>query len=583
VRASQYYLPTLRQAPAEAEIPSHRLLLRGGFIRPLAAGVFTFLPLGLRVLRKVEQIVREEMNRAGAIEVLMPVLHPRELWERTGRWATFQPSPLRTKDRNEREFCLGPTHEEVITDLVARDVTSYKQVPLTLYQIQTKFRDEIRPRGGLIRVKEFTMKDAYSFDLDEAGLDRSYLAMYNAYVRIFERLELPVQIVEAEAGSMGGHDTREFMVLNESGEDTIFACDTCGYSANAECATARPPAPAVPRARSESPRLVSTPRAKTIDAVCALLGLPADRLIKTLLYRADLPPLPQGEGAGGGAPGQFVAALVRGDRELNEFKLAGFLGVSDLRMATPEEIEQVTGGPVGFSGPIGLPQSVRIIADCEIAAMTDAVVGANQADAHLVGADPGVDFQPEAYTDLREAVHGDPCGRCAGTLQAQRAIEVGHVFKLGTKYSAALNAVVDDEHGVQRPLIMGCYGIGVSRIVAALAEIHHDDNGIAWPPVVAPFSVAMLLLDPDREDLAGVADKLTADLEAAGYETLLDDRDERAGVKFKDADLIGYPLRVVVGRRTAENGEVELQRRRDGAQAMVKPEDLVAKAGEMLG
>ena len=566
MRASQYYLPTLRQAPAEAEIASHRLLLRGGFIRPLAAGVFSFLPLGLRVLRKVEKIIREEMNRAGAIEVLMPVLHPRELWERTGRWSAFQPTPLRVKDRNDREFCLGPTHEEVITDLVARDVTSYKQVPLTLYQIQTKFRDEIRPRGGLIRVKEFTMKDAYSFDVDEAGLDRSYLAMYNAYVRIFERLGLPVQIVEAEAGSMGGHDTREFMVLNESGEDTIFVCDACGYSANAECAVVRPPAPAS-RERTKGPRLVSTPNAKTIDAVCAMLGLPPDRLIKTLIYRA-------GEG--------FVAALVRGDRELNEFKLAGFLRASDLRMATPEEIDKVTAGPVGFSGPLGLPESVRIIADCEIAAVTDAVVGANQADAHLVSADPGVDFQVETYTDLREAVHGDPCGRCAGTLQAKRAIEVGHVFKLGTKYSAALDAVVDDEHGVQRPLIMGCYGIGVSRIVAAIAEMYNDDNGLRWPAAVAPFQVAVLLLDPDRDDLMALAEKAAADLETAGYETLLDDRDERAGVKFKDADLIGYPVRVVVGRRTAESGELELKRRSDGLQTGAKPEEIVAKVAEML-
>jgi len=566
VRASQYYLPTLRQAPAEAEIASHRLLLRGGFIRSLAAGVFSFLPLGLRVLRKVEEVIRTEMNRAGAMEVLMPVLHPRELWERTGRWTAFQPCPLRVKDRNEREFCLGPTHEEVVTDLVARDVTSYKQVPLTLYQIQTKFRDEIRPRGGLIRVKEFTMKDAYSFDVDEAGLDRSYLAMYDAYVRIFDRLGLPVQIVEAEAGSMGGHDTREFMVLNESGEDTIFICDTCGYSANAECAVARPPA-STSRERTEKPRLVSTPNAKTIDAVCAVLGLPADQLIKTLIYRA-------GE--------EFAAVLVRGDRELNDFKLAGFLRAPDLRMATPEEIEQVTGGPVGFSGPIGLPESVRIIADCEIASVTDAVVGANQADAHLVGADPGVDFQVETYTDLREAVHGDPCARCAGTLQAKRAIEVAHVFKLGTKYSAALDAVVDDEHGEQRPLIMGCYGIGVSRIVAAIAEIYHDDNGLVWPAAVAPFQVALLLLDPDREDLRQIAEQITADLEAAGCETILDDRDERAGVKFKDADLIGHPLRIVVGRKTAETGEVELQRRRDGVQAMAKPEEVVAKAGELL-
>jgi len=523
--------------------------------------------LGLRVLRKIENVVREEMNRAGAIELLMPVLHPRELWERTGRWASFQPSPLRTRDRNDREFCLGPTHEEVITDLIARDVTSYKQLPLTLYQIQTKFRDEIRPRGGLIRVKEFTMKDAYSFDLDEEGLERSYRAMYDAYMRIFERLRLPVVVVEAEAGSMGGHDTREFMVLNDSGEDTIFICDSCGYSANAECATVRPPDPVAPRRRHGEPQVVSTPSARTIEAVTAMLGVPADRLIKTLLYRAD---------------GAFVAALVRGDRELNEFKLANLLRAEQLRMATPEEIEQVTGGPLGFSGPVGLPAKVRLLADCEIAAMSDAIVGANQPDAHLVGVDPGVDFQPEQYADLREAVHGDPCSRCPGTLQARRAIELGHVFKLGVKYSAALGATVDDERGAQRTLVMGCYGIGVSRIVAALVEMYHDDSGIVWPPEVAPFPVAVLLLDPQQSQLAEVAEQAAADLEAAGYEPLLDDREERPGVKFKDADLIGYPLRVVVGRTTAETGELELQRRRDGEKRKVTPGRLVEAVREML-
>ncbi|HEY3398531.1 MAG TPA: proline--tRNA ligase [Armatimonadota bacterium] len=568
MKASQFYFPTLRQAPADAEIPSHRLLLRGGFIRPLSAGIFNFLPLGLRVLRRVEEIIRQEMNAAGALELTMPVLQPKELWERTGRWDAFQPTPLRTKDRNDRAFCLAPTHEECITDLVSRDLTSYKQVPLTLYQIQLKFRDEIRPRGGLIRVKEFIMKDAYSFDIDAAGLDKSYDAMYRAYVRIFERLNLPVVIVEAEAGSMGGHDTREFMVLNDSGEDTIFICDQCGYSANAECARIQPPEPAGPRSRSEEPQVVSTPEARTIDAVCAMLNLPAQRLIKTLLYKAD---------------DQFVAALVRGDRELNEFKLGNLLGAKELRMATPEEIQEVTGGPVGFSGPQGLPASVRVLADCEVAAMTDAVVGANQADAHLVGVDPGVDFTVEQYTDLREAVHTDPCVKCeGGRLQARRSIELGHVFKLGTKYSAALDAVVDDESGTQRPLIMGCYGIGVSRIVAALVELHHDDDGITWPPAVAPFPVALLLLDPDQPELVALAEQLSGELEAAGLEVLLDDRPERPGVKFKDADLIGYPVRVVVGRRTAESGEVEIRRRRDSEERKVPAAEVLATVQELL-
>lgn len=568
MKASEYYFPTLRQAPTEAEIPSHRLLLRGGFIRPLSAGMFSFLPLGLRVLRKVEQVVREEMNAAGALEVFLPVLHPRELWERTGRWDGFQPTPLRTQDRNERWFLLGPTHEEVITDLVARDLTSYKQVPLTLYQIQTKFRDEIRPRGGLIRVKEFIMKDAYSFDADAQGLDRSYQAMYDSYVRIFQRLELPVVVVEAEAGSMGGHDTREFMVLNESGEDTIFICDACGYSANAECAMPRRPEATPPLEGRPAPARVETPGAKTIEQVGAMLKIDAAQMIKTLMYVAD---------------GGYVAAMVRGDRELNEFKLAGVLGAEALRMATPEEIEEVTGAPVGFSGPVGLPEKVRKIADCEIAAMGEAVVGANENDAHLMGVRVGVDFQPDEFADLREARHGDACGKCeGGTLQAHRAIEVGHVFKLGTKYSAALNAVVDEEDGRQHPLIMGCYGIGVSRTVAALVETHHDENGMAWPVAAAPFEVTVLLLDPDEPKLREIAERITEELEKAGHDTLLDDRAERPGVKFKDADLIGYPLRIVVGRRTAETGEVELKRRRDGQEHVVAAEEAMRAAEEML-
>jgi prolyl-tRNA synthetase len=568
VKASQYYFPTLRQAPAEAEIPSHRLLLRGGFIRPLSAGIFSYLPLGVRVLRKVEQVIREEMNAAGALEVFLPVLHPRELWERTGRWDGFQPTPLRTQDRNERQFLLGPTHEEVITDLVARDLTSYKQVPLTLYQIQTKFRDEIRPRGGLIRVKEFIMKDAYSFDIDRAGLDRSYQAQYDAYLRIFARLELEVVVVEAEAGSMGGHDTREFMVLNESGEDTIFICDACGYSANVECAMPRAPEVSPPLEETLGLVEVETPNAHTVDAVCQMLKTTPDRIIKTLIYWAD---------------GKLVAAMIRGDRELNEFKLAGHLGAASLRMATPEEIEQATGGPVGFSGPIGLQDRVQLVADCEIAAMPEAVVGANRPDAHLTGARPGTDFPLPELVDLREARHGDPCGKCVGgTLQAHRSIEVGHVFKLGTKYSAALDAVVDDEQGHQQALIMGCYGLGVSRIVAAIAEANNDENGLAWPAAAAPFQVAVLLLDPEEPKLAEIAATIVKELEKAGHDAILDDRAERPGVKFKDADLIGYPVRIVVGRRTAESGEVELRRRRDGHEHVVAAERAVSAAEELL-
>lgn len=554
MRASQYYAPTLRQAPAEAEIPSHKLLVRGGFIRPLTSGVFTYLPLGLRVLRRVEQVVREEMNRAGAIEVFMPVLQPQELWERTGRWDTFLPQPLRSEDRTGRWFCLGPTHEEVITDLVAGEVTSYKELPLNLYQIQTKFRDEMRPRGGLMRVKEFTMKDAYSFDADWEGLDRSYQAMYEAYVRIFERLELEVLIVEAEAGSMGGSDTREFMCLNENGEDRVFMCDSCDYAANAECATSHVCEPDALEEPGDSYERIDTPGATTIQAISEMLNMPADKMIKTLLYQAD---------------GRFVAALVRGDRELNEIKLARATEAEELRMATAAEIEELTGGPVGFSGPVGLPEKVEIIADDEIKLLRNAVTGANEADAHLVGVNVGRDFEVGRYAELRQAAAGDTCPQCEdGKLEARRAIEMAHIFKLGTKYSEDLGALYTSEEGERKPMVMGCYGIGVSRALAAIVEEHHDEKGIIWPQEVAPFDIVILLLDPDNTELAEIAENLTSQLEEAGYQAMLDDRDERPGVKFNDADLIGYPLNVVIGRRTEDSGEVEV-RSRDGEEQVV--------------
>ncbi len=563
--ASQYYMPTLREAPADAEIPSHRLLLRGGFIRPLAAGIFTFLPLGLRVLSKVERVVREEMNRAGAHEVLMPVLHPRELWERSGRWDSFAPTPLRVQDRSERWFCLGPTHEEVITDLVAMDLGSYRDLPVTLYQIQVKFRDEIRPRGGLIRCKEFVMKDAYSFGRSREDLDATYDAMYDAYVRIFERLRLPVVVVEAEAGSIGGTDTREFMLLSENGEDTVFMCDSCDYAANAECATARAPRTGEPGA---GPReLVSTPDAKTVPEVTAVLGVGADRLVKTLMYRAG---------------DRFIAALVRGDRSLNEFKLARIAG-GNLRMAEDAEVRELTGARVGFAGPVGLPDGVTIIADHEIAAMRDFVTGANADDAHYTGVNVGVDFTVDQWADLREASHGDACPHCeAGTLQARRCIELAHVFKLGTKYSEALDATFTDDEGREQVSIMGCYGVGVSRIVAGLVEQYHDDNGIIWPRAAAPFEAAILLLSPDDEDLRAIADNLYADLQAAGVEVLYDERDVSPGVKFAEADLIGYPVRAVIGRTTRREGRIELRRRRDGAEQLVEVDAAVSAVQALL-
>jgi prolyl-tRNA synthetase len=558
VKASLFHLPTLREAPAEADLASHRLLLRAGFIRPLATGVFTFLPLGWRVVRRLMDIVREEMDRAGALEVLMPSLHPLELWQQTGRTEAFGEVLFRLQDRNGRWWVLGPTHEEVVTELVARDVTSYKQLPLNLYQITVKFRDEPRPRGGLLRMREFIMKDAYSFDVDEAGLERSYQAMQEAYSRTFARLGLETIVVEAAAGAMGGSDTREFMLLCEAGEDTVLLCDRCNYRANAECARTRPVPVPHDRDRVTGYELVETPGMTTIEQVSEFLGVAPEQLVKTLLYRA-------GE--------DFVAALVRGDRELNETKLAQVVG-REVRMATAEEIVCLTGAPVGFSGPVGLPPEVFIVADYEIAALTDFVVGANRVDAHLVGVDWGVDFRVDQWADLRQAVHGDPCPVCSeGYLSARRAIELGHLFKLGTKYSQALGAYVDTEDGRRVPMLMGCYGLGISRCVAALVEAHHDADGIIWPLAVAPFQVVILQLEEDPR-VVGVAERLEETLQAAGWEVLRDDRPERPGVKFKDADLIGFPLQVVAGRRFLTEGLLEVRRRRDRQQATVPPEQV---------
>ncbi len=533
----------------------------------MSSGLFDFLPMGLRVLRRVEQIIREEMDGAGAEEVLMPVLSPRDLWERSGRWETFEPTPLRTQDRAERWFCLGPTHEEVITHLMSIDLGSYRQLPRTLYQIQVKFRDEIRPRGGLIRVKEFVMKDAYSFGCDDQDLDASYQAMYDAYVRIFQRLELPVIIVQADAGSMGGTDTREFMLLSDAGEDTIYLCDSCDYGSNAECAAQRLPEPLEAVAES-SPELVPTPGAKTVEEVTALLGVGADQLIKTLLLRAD---------------GELIAALVRGDRELNETKLANAIGAAEMRMANDTEVEELTGAAVGFAGPVGLPEGVRIIADHEIMAGRDFVAGANQTDAHLKGVNFGPDFAVAQVADLRAACDGDACPECdAGKLVASRCIELGHVFKLGTKYSEALECTFKDSDGHEGPAVMGCYGIGVSRIVAALVEENHDESGIIWPREAAPFETVVLLLSPDDEELVPVAEKICADLEAAGISALLDDRDESPGSKFAESELLGYPTRVVVGRKFKSEGQVEIRRRRDGHDTTATPDDAVAAVREAL-
>ncbi len=566
MKVSELYIPTLREVPADAKLPSHRLLLRGGYIRPVCAGVFSYLPLGVRVLRKVEQIVREEMNRAGALEVFLPVLNPADLWKKTGRWESFEPPLLRLEDSAGRDFALGPTHEEIVTDLAAQDLRSYRQLPFTLYQIQTKFRDELRARGGLIRCREFVMKDAYSFDTGPEGLDNSYNAMYDAYCRIFERIAMPVVICEASAGSMGGSDTKEFMMPCDNGEDTLFLCDQCEYTANAECAESRRVHPSRTPDRLGQPEMIDTPDARTVEEVCQMLDVGPEQLVKTLLYVAD---------------GEYVAALIRGDREINETKLSNLLGAAELRMATETEIEEVTGAPLGFTGPVGLPDSVRIMADHDIAAMSDFVVGANKADAHLVAVDVEKDFTVGEYADIRETIEGDGCPRCEeGLLRLQRGIELAHVFKLGQKYAQDLGAAYSDEKGEEAIVTMGCYGVGVSRIMAALVEGSHDENGVIWPMAVAPYHVAVLVLDREPS-LMATAEGICSQLEQGGFETVIDDRDERPGVKFKDADLIGYPIRMVIGKRTASEGTVEVRRRKD-QEELVVPSDEALEAVKKL-
>ena len=562
MRYSQFLLNTLKETPADAEVTSHQLMLRTSMIRKAAAGIYSYLPLGLRSLRKVEQIVREEMNRAGAIELLMPMVVPAELWQESGRWAQYGKELLRLKDRKEADFCLGPTHEEVITDVVRREVRSYRQLPLNLYQIQTKFRDEIRPRFGLMRGREFVMKDAYSFDLDDAGADRAYEKMYQAYRRIFTRCGLKFRAVEADTGNIGGSASHEFMVLAESGEDAIVSCDSCEYAANVEKAELRPTASAAP-APAQPLQAVATPARKTIEDVALFLGLDAKQLVKTLLVKTDA--------------GETLAVLLRGDRELNTIKLCRLLGCNEVDLASEEEVVAATGAPTGFAGPVGL--KLRIFADHEVAAMADFVVGANARDQHLTGVNPGRDFAVEAFADLRQATAGDPCPRCSGHLEAWRGIEVGHVFKLGTKYSQALGATVLDEQGQERVLVMGCYGIGIGRTVAAAIEQNHDAGGIIWPLPIAPFQVIVTLLNPNDAPVAAAAEELYRQLQEAGIEVLFDDRDERPGSKFKDADLLGIPLRVTVGARGLKEGALELQQRRSGERSMLPLATAAAEVG----
>ncbi len=563
MRYSQYFIPTVKETPADAEVISHQLMLRAGMIRKLAAGIYNYLPMGLRSIRKVEQIIREEMNRAGAIELLMPSVQPAELWQESGRWAFYGKELLRFKDRKDGEFCLGPTHEEVVTDLVRREVKSYRQLPLNLYQIQTKFRDEIRPRFGLMRGREFIMKDAYSFDVDEHAADLSYDKMYQAYRRIFSRCGLNYRAVEADTGSIGGSYSHEFMVLAESGEDAIVSCSACEYAANVEKAESRPVANSA-QAAQQPLQKVATPGMKTIADVAGFLGLPEQETIKTLVYS---------DGAG-----QTAMALVRGDHELNEIKLKNALGWIEIQVASEEEILRVTGSPVGFLGPIGLKVQLPVIADLVVEGMVNAVIGANEKDQHYTNANPGRDFAVTRHADIRSVTAGDPCPRCEeGALEVWRGIEVGHVFKLGNKYSKALNATYLDADGKEQIIFMGCYGIGVGRTVAACIEQNHDDNGIIFPIPIAPFHCIVSSVNPKEETVRTVAEEIYGKLAAAGVEVLLDDRDERPGVKFKDADLIGIPLRIVVGSKNLADGKVELKERRSGTVELLSVADAVAK------
>lgn len=549
MRASRLYAPTLKENPSDAEVVSHQLLTRAGYIRKLTAGVYDYLPLANRVIRKIEDIIRQELDRAGAQELLMPMVQPAEIWEESGRWQKYGPELLRFKDRKGAEFCLGPTHEEVIVDIVRRDVRSWRQLPLNLYQIQGKFRDEIRPRAGLMRGREFIMKDAYSFDVDEKGALESYESMYQAYERIFQRCGLEFRPVEADTGSIGGSRSHEFQVLAESGEDAIVSCSVCSFAANVEQAELKPLSRSEAPSREAAQRVV-TPKVKTIEDVSAFLGRAPETFIKSLVVFADATPL---------------LALVRGDHELNEIKLKKTLGAQDIRFATEDEVKTIFGIVPGFIGPYQRPASASdllVIADQCLQEDTDWVTGGNQLDTHCVNVQLSRDCPDVTrFEDIRMAAGGDECPRCDGSLRAYRGIEVGHVFYLGTKYSEAMKCTVLDAQGEENPIVMGCYGIGVTRVMAAAIEQNHDDQGIIWPISIAPYQIHILSLQPNVEDVVHWAERLYQEGNAEGLEVLYDDRDTRAGGKFKDADLIGIPYRVALGGKGIKEGVAEVKKR----------------------
>jgi prolyl-tRNA synthetase len=560
---SKMFIPTVKEDPKEAEVVSHKLMLRAGFIRKLSSGIYTWLPLGLRSLRKVEHIIREEMNKKGAQEILMPLVQPKELWVESTRWEKYGKELLRFIDRNNRELCLAPTHEEVVTDLVRREVKSYKELPLTLYQIQTKFRDEIRPRFGVMRGREFSMKDAYSFDVEEAGAEKSYRDMYEAYVNIFKRCGFRFGVVEADSGQIGGSFSHEFMVLADTGEDTIISCDICDYAANLERAEVGTVEKSTGKGKDRFKR-VPTPGVKKVEEVSAFLGVTADRLLKTMIYNSDK---------------GVIGVLVRGDREINETKLKNLLNLDYIELAGESVIEATTGGPLGYSGPIGL--KIPLYADRDVMFVEDFVVGGNERDVHIVDVNTD-DFIVKGFYDIKVAAPGDACPRCTGKLTSSRGIEVGHIFKLGLKYSKAMNATYLDKEGKEQFMVMGCYGIGVGRTVAAAIEQGNDENGMILPAAIAPFEVNVLPVNTSHTESMELACAVYRELLDKGIDALLDDRDERPGVKFKDCDLIGIPLRVTIGERNLKEGLVEIKLRNEKESRKIPKENVIEKVVEYV-
>jgi len=550
---SKLFIPTLKQSPTDAEVVSHKLMVRAGMIRQLAAGIYSILPLGLRVLKKVEQIIREEMDRIGGQEVFLPSIQPAELWQESGRWELYGKELMRLKDRHDREFCYGPTHEEVITDIIRREIKSYRQLPLLTYQIQTKFRDEVRPRFGVMRGREFTMKDAYSFHADETSVQDMYENMKQAYSNIFRRCGLDFKMVEADSGTIGGSFSHEFMVLADSGEDAVAFCDACDYASNIEKAAARIPEKTDPPKTVEELKKVDTPRKKSVEDVAKFLKVSPRQIVKTIVMENE-------DG--------LVAGLVRGDRQLNPIKLKNLIGCDWLHSADESLITSKTKIPCGFIGPVKL--DMKVYADHEVAVLHNFVTGANSKDAHYTGVQFSRDIKAAQVGDLHEVQEGDPCPKCdSGRYQVKRGIEVGHIFILGTKYSSSMKALYLDEHGKENPMIMGCYGIGVGRTAAAAIEQNHDDKGIIWPVPLAPFQTVIIPVKFEEDSQRAACEEAYKILGDLGIETLLDDRPERLGVKFKDAELLGIPLQIIIGPKNLENDQIEVKSRKTGVSDLI--------------